>query len=274
MWNKIISKQSVAGVGLLLGMGVLVLSGCGKKTTEPDSPKDNAEGAPAAVAPAPTEMSEPAETPTPQPEEALDVPALLDKIANAKDMLQWYGIRTAYLASGSKNQEVDAALAARETALLSDTPVLPISEDLDLIAIDWKLDGSASSEGKEETFDVTWLFRPNEKIVQEADRDMRLVLRGWFDKAHQHYFKPDEKYFQLTYTLVQPVSEWDAGSYQLVTQKTYRKLPNLPYRMHTFFTKVRKTEEGDWAPDGRYGEIADAGWKADLGGGAAEPAQQ
>jgi len=247
-------------LGIVVGAAVLTLPGCNRPEATP-SPADDRE----LVTGADSVSAKPARAPEPAPTATLDAPALLARLAAADTMLAWYDVQAAYQAQGGGIPEVDAALAAREAELLAKTPALLISEELDLIAVNWKLDGIESAEGKEEAFLVTWLFRPKKDIVQEAGHDVRLVLRGWFDKAHQQYFAADEKYFQLTYTLKPPVADWEAGSYQLVKQKTYRKVPNIPYRLHTFFTKVRKTEEGDWVPQGRYGQIADSGWKADLG---------
>lgn len=259
------------GMGILLGILVLGMQGCSKPVAEAPSGEKKAPAAseaPSEATAPPIQAQEPAKSP------ALDVPSLVARINGADDMIEWHAQRAAYLAQAGRDSEVDAALAARETALLAQSPALPISEKLELVALDWKLDGGASSEGTDENFEIAWLFKVKNKIELEEDHDMLLQIRGWFDKSHQHYFDPDANYFQLTYKLSPPVSEWEADSYQLVTRKTYRKVPNVPYRLHTFFENVRKTEEGSWASDGTYGQIANSGWHADLGVESAPTAQQ
>lgn len=272
MDNSMYTRAFVRGsIGFFLGVVVLGLQGCSKPVAEAPSGEKKAPAAseaPSEATAPPIQAQEPAKSP------ALDVPSLVARINGAEDMIDWHAQRAAYLAQADRDSEVDAALATREAALLAQSPALPISEELELVALDWALDGESSAEGKDENFRATWLFKVKKKIELEEGVDVRLILRGWFDKAHQHYFGPDDKYFQLTYKLVPPISDWEAGSYHLVALKTYRKVPNLPYRLHTFLEKVRQTEDGGLTPGGRHGEIADSGWRADLGAAAAPPAQQ
>lgn len=248
-------------LGALLVM--FVVSSCGKSTgggtpTPPDS-------APTPVAEL-TPSAEPSTAAAPSAP-ALDVPALLGKIGDAQDIIGWYRARESYVATGETNPEVEAALSAREAELLAANPAMPITESLDLLELQWKLDGESSAEGREDTFVVTWLFRVNKPVPVAEGHDVKLVLRGWFDKAHQQYFKENEKYVDLTYALDPPLSEWKAGSYHLISNKTYRKLPNLPYRLHTYFSELKQGDDGNWVFAGRLGEAADAGWHADLGAG-------
>ena len=231
----------------------IVLSGCGAKTGEP------APAAPAIESPAPA-----AEKPT-----APDFTATLAKVAASEDMIAWYTVRQEYMSGAERSPEVDSALSAKEAELLAKVPVRPINDALDLVAFNWKLDGTASAEGQKETFAVTWMFKKKQAIQFPAGEDVQLILRGWPDKAHQHYLEgvgqADNKYFELSYGLKPKLAEWKEGEYQIVEQKTYKKLPNVPFRIHTFFSQLKKNDEGKWVYVGPYGQRPDLGWFADLG---------
>ena len=107
-------------------------------------------------------------------------------------------------------------------------------------------------------------------VVVEENNDIWLVLRGWFDKSHRHYFEANQDYlqrgyFELTYSLDPPLAAWEPGSYQRVVRRSYKKLPNVPYRFQNYFNGVRKDERGNWVSTGRWGEFSEIGWRADLG---------
>lgn len=256
MWNNINNFLGNCFLVATLALGLVLVPGCGDATKPApatqagDTVKETAEAKPADSG-----------APAAAPEQSLDVPALLAGISGAKDMFAWYAARETYKAGETANAGIDAALKARESELLAEVPAVPISADLDLVGLDWKLDGTESAEGQKDSFFVTWLFRVNKDIVLEGDHDLKLVLRGWFDKAHQHYFDKDQQHFQLTYSLTPPVTEWKAGTYQRVSRKTYKQVPNVPYRLHTIFSET--TAAGDYVS--RYGEFADSGWFADIG---------
>lgn len=252
-----ISKHFFSFRSLFLCPGALicaavVLAGCGAKTGEP--------------APATPEV----ETSAPVAEKpAADFSATLAKVAVSEDMFSWYAVRQEYLAGTERSPEVDNALTAKETELLAKVPARPINDALDLVAFNWKLDGTASAEGQKETFAIKWLFKKKQAIQFPAGEDVQLILRGWPDKAHQHYLEgvgqADNKYFEVSYGLKPKLAEWKEGDYQLVEQKTYTKLPNVPYRVHTFFSQLKKNDEGKWVYVGPFGQRPDLGWFADLG---------
>ncbi len=231
----------------------ILLSACGAKSG------GSAPAAPPVEAPAQV-----AEQPA-----APDFSATLAKIAAAEDMLAWYAVRQEYNGGSERSPEVDAALSAKESELLAKAPARAINDALDLVAFNWKLDGTTSAEGQKETFAVTWLFKKKQAIQFSEGEDVQLILRGWPDKAHQHYLEgvgqADNKYFELSYGLKPKLAQWKEGDYQIVEQKTYKKLPNVPYRVHTFFSQLKKNDEGKWVYVGPYGQRPDLGWFADLG---------
>lgn len=245
-------RSLVLRPGLIVTVGI-ILSACGAKTGDPMS------AAPVMEAQAP--VAEKAAAP--------DFSAVLTKVAASEDMFAWYAARQAYLSGTERNPEVDSTLAAKETELLAKSPARPINDALELVAFNWKLDGKDSAEGQKETFAVTWLFKKKQAIQFPEGEDVQLILRGWPDKAHQHYLEgvgqADNKYFEVSYGLKPKLTEWKEGDYQLVEQKTYTKLPNVPYRMHTFFSQLKKNDEGKWVYVGPFGKRPDLGWFADLG---------
>lgn len=253
-----ISKHLFSFRSLILCSGALmcagvVLVGCGAKSGEP------VPSAPAVETPAPV-----AEKPS-----APDFSVTLAKVAASEDMFAWYTAREEYLSGKERSAEVETALSAKEAELLAKSPARPLNDALDLVAFNWKLDGTASAEGQKETFAVTWLFKKKQAIQFPAGEDVQLILRGWPDKAHQHYLEgvgqADNKYFELSYGLKPKLAQWKDGDYQIVEQKTYKKLPNVPYRVHTFFSQLKKNDEGKWVYVGPYGQRPDLGWFADLG---------
>ena len=254
-----IEKHPSMCSGLLLGALLACtgsLAGCAPKTSSAPAPE-----VPAAV----EKPVAPAVAETPP---APDLSATLQKAAACEDLFSWYGVREQYLAGAARGAEVDAALSAKEAELLAKTPAKAFNDSLEVVAFDWKLAGSGSSEGKKENFNARWLFRKKGPIALPAGDDVQLILRGWPDKAHQHYLEgvgqADNKYVELTFWLKPPLSEIEAGAYFLVERKTYRPLPNVPYRMHTFFSQMKKKEDGSWGYVGRFGELADFGWFAGL----------
>jgi hypothetical protein len=260
MWNKIGRMSPIGPLFLVLGLVFIVLQGCDGSSKPSPAP---------AVDKAPVAEKTSAEA-KPAPAEPMDVAVILNDIATTKNLLAWYQTRSTYLDRGTANAEIDAAFAAKEAELLKKAPAKPVSDALELVDFDWKLAGAESAEGQKETFLATWLLRVNKAISLKPDHDVKLVLRGWFDKAHQQYFDEGARYFELTYTIKPPVADWQAGSYQMVAFETYKKVPNIPYRLRTIFAEVVKNEEGKWVSFGRYGAV-DSGWHADMGE-AAEPA--
>ena len=238
--------------GLALTAAIL-FSACGAKSGDP------ATNTPAVETPAPI-----AEKPA-----APDFSATLAKVTTSEDMFAWYAARQEYLSGAERSPEVDSALSAKEAELLAKVPARPINDALDLVAFNWKLDGTVSAEGQKETFAVTWLFKKKQAIQLPEGEDVRLIIRGWPDKAHQHYLEgvgqADNKYFELSYGLKPNLAQWKDGEYQIVEQKTYKKLPNVPYRVHTFFSQLKKNDEGKWVYVGPFGQRPDLGWFADLG---------
>ncbi len=255
MWNKIGAMGRIGALCLALGTGFVVLQGCDESSKPSPAP---------AVEKTPTAQETSAES-KPVSAEPMDVAVILSTISGAKDLLAWYKIRSAYQSHDTPNPEVDAAFAAKEAELLELAPVKPVNEALDLVDFDWKLVGAESEEGQKETFRATWLFRVNKDISLEPGHEVKLVLRGWFDKAHQQYFDEGARYFELTYAIKPPVSDWKADTYQLVTHKTYKKVPNVPYRMRVLFPELKVTDEGKTVSAGRFGENIDCGWHADVG---------
>lgn len=253
---RLISRKIGTGSGALLLAGLL-LAGCGAKSGESTPTPRDAVEVPAPTAPA-------VATPSPT-----DFTALLQQVASASDLFSWYSARESYLSAAARSPEVDAALAAKETELLAKSPARAFNDALELLAFDWKLDGDNSAEGKKENFTGRWLFHKKGPVTLAADEEVQLILRGWPDKAHQNYLEgvgqADNKYFELSFSLKPRLADVENGAYFLVERKTYKQLPNVPYRMHTFFSQMKKKEDGSWGYVGRFGESADLGWVADAG---------
>ena len=243
--------------GVFLGWGTLLsaslaLTGCGSKTGES-----------APTAPAVVESPVPAATPAP------DSTASVQQVASAGDFFAWFSAREAYMAGKARNPAVDTALGAKEKELLATTPARAFNDALELLSFDWKLDGNGSVEGKKENFTARWLFHKKGPVTLALDEEVQLILRGWPDNAHQNYLEglgqADNKYFELSFSLKPRLADVENGTYFLVERKTYKQLPNVPYRMHTFFSQLKKKDDGSLAYVGRFGESADLGWIADTG---------
>lgn len=255
-----IEKHPSMCSGLLLGALLACtgsLAGCGAKTSSAPAPE-----VPAAV-------EKPVASAVAEAPPAPDLSATLQKVAACEDLFSWYGVREEYLAGAARGAEVDAALSAKEAELLAKTPAKAFNDSLEVVAFDWKLDGEGSAEGKKEDFVIRWLFHKKGQVDLPVDEEVQLILRGGPDKAHLHYLEglgqADKNYFELSFWLKPRLSEVEAGAYFLVERKTYRPLPNVPYRMHTFFSQMKKKEDGSWGYLGRFGEPADLGWLADVG---------
>ena len=239
MPNRVSQKRSIGVVGICAASCIVVLQGCNKSESTPP-PTANTETS----APISTPKAMEAKAPEAPVAPALDVSAVLKDIADSKTLLDWYQTRLAYEATASKNAEIDAALEAREKELSGN---------------------DISEEGRLGKFRVAWLFRVKDSITVEGGQDIKLVLRGWIDKAHQEYFEDDKRFVEFTYDLVPPLTSGEPGSYYLVDRTTYTEIPNVPYRLHTFFSISKKSDDGKWAYVGPYGKPVDSGWYADAG---------
>lgn len=251
-----VKKHQFVCAGIVLAAIVTatgVLSGCGAKES----------GTPA------TETSPKSEAQAPAAPAALDLPTVLQKVSGSADLFSWYAARDAYLAGTARGAEVDAALSAKEAELRAKTPGWPVNDALEILAFNWKLDGGASAEGKLANFTATWLFHAKQDIQLPADVVVKLVLRGWPDKAHRHYLteagRKEDRYFETTYDFTPPLGEWKAGNYYLVERRVKASIPNVPYRIHTIYSQVKKKEDGTSAGAGPYAELTDLGWFADSG---------
>jgi predicted small lipoprotein YifL len=232
----------------------IALAGCGAKGADAPTP----------------ETPPKVETPAPAAPAALDVSAVLQKVSGSEDLFSWHTAREAYLAGTARDAEVDTALSAKEAELRTKTPGWPVNDALEILAFDWKFDGGESSEGKPANFTAKWLFHAKQDIQLPADVAVKLVLRGWPDKAHRHYLteagRKEDRYFETTYDFTPPLGEWKAGNYYLVERRVKASLPNVPYRIHTVYSQVKKKEDGtSGGYAGPYAALTDLGWFADLG---------
>lgn len=248
-------RSGFALIGLALA-GTVLVNGCTKAPQSETPAKDGATSAPAAAAPAPAAP-------------AVDSAALLKKVEGCADMLAWQTVQSEYLAGTGRDAAVDTALAAKEQELLAKTPGWSVNDALQIVAFKWDLDGEASAEGKAENFTATWLFKAKQDVQLAPGIDVKLVLRGWPDASHRHYLKEagrkEDRYFEVTYDFTPPLGEWKAGNYYRIERKIKSKLPNVPYRIHTVYSQVKKNEDGTTGFAGPYAELTDLGWFADLG---------
>lgn len=252
-------------LALLISFGSFSLAGC------KGSPADNASGNETAAAPAGEEAASAAPAATEVPEEPAAAPSAITtaRIEASENMVDWYQLHAEYAATGTRDEALDSAFAAKETALLAKKPAMPVNDKLELVAFDWVLDGSDSAEGKNENFTAHWLFRKTQETALGPDRRVVLVLRGWVDKAHQDYLKsdknPEGRYFEKTYSLDPGIDAWETGKYHLISKEIRPAIPNLPYRMQSIFPQMKKKDDDSWEGDGRFAELLDMGWYADLG---------
>lgn len=258
------NMQCMAAAMLLVVLG---LQGCDKPEPVPAPSATNAD-APVTPEPAPAQKDAGVETPEAAPGEemaAIDAPALVQEIEGAEDFFAWATARDTYQALGKALPEVEEALSTRETALLRDHPPIPVNEHLEIVEFDWAIDGESAGTAERETFRASWVFKVNEPIVLPDRHDVRLVLRCSFDASHQQYFEEEKRDTELTFAINPPITTWEAGSYQSIEFTTYRKLPNIPYRIQTIFSLVKKDENDNWVYVERYGTAASHGWQASLG---------
>ena len=265
MWNAM-----VALLGMILGVGIL-FAGCDKPPETPQDEKTPATKVETEV-PAKTETKEPSVMGTPSAE--ADVPVLSQgltviDIASAEDWFAWYELRDEYRKSATSSKQTEQAFENREKELRKATPTKAFNELLELVAFDWRMQSEDPGEGNNATFLASWLFHKKGDINLEPDHQVSLILRGRPDKSHRNYLPREQdrsnSYFELTYALKPSIDVWEKGEYHLFTKRTYRQLPNIPYKMRTFFSEVRKKEDGSWGYVRPYGDRLDMGWYVDLG---------
>lgn len=268
--TSIINVTRLGAVAPFVAILVTILSfaGCSKPADPSSVPAatGSSEALPEATNPSVAEAGEPIASEANMSTEAT---ALLGDIEAAADIFEWYDVYTRARALEPRVAELDAALEKKRVTLMRGAPAIPISDAIELAGFKWKLQGAESSEGKFETFSASWLFHKKSEITFEKNEDVKLILRGWLDESHMHYFAPDKggdpRYFEYNWSLRPSINQWETGEYHLVTRETYKQVPNVPYRIHTFFTSVKQDEAGDWKSQGAYGERLDLGWHADLG---------
>ena len=236
--------------------GTMLVTGCGK-STQPETPANGDNAQPPAAAP---EIAAP----------AVDSAVLLKRVEGCGDLFAWHAVRSEYLADTGRDAAVDTALAVKEQELLAKTPGWSVNDALQIVAFSWDLDGEAPPESEAENFTATWLFKAKQDIQLAPGIDVKFVLRGWPDPSHRHFLKEagrkEDRYFEFTYDFTPPLDEWKAGSYYRIECKIKSKLPNVPYRIHTVYSQVKKNEDGTSGGfAGPYAELTDLGWFADLG---------
>lgn len=236
--------------------GTLLVAGCTKAPQSETPAQGDQTATPAVTTPVAAEP-------------AVDSSALLKQIEGCADMLAWHAVQSEYLAGTGRDAAVDTALAAKEQELLAKTPGWSVNDALQIVAFNWDLDGEVSSEGKAENFTATWLFKAKQDVQLAPGIEVKQVLRGWPDASHRHYLKEagrkEERYFEFTYDFTPALGEWKAGNYYRIERKIKSKLPNVPYRIHTVYSQVKKNEDGTTSFAGPYAELTDLGWFADLG---------
>lgn len=234
----------------------LLVTGCGK-ASQSETPATGGNTPPPAAAP---------ETAAP----AVDSAALLKRVEGCPDIFAWHTVQSEYLSGTGRDAAVDAALAAKEQELLAKTPGWSVNDALQIVGFKWDLAGEAPPESIAENFSATWLFKAKQNVQLQPGVDVKLVLRGWPDVSHRHYLKEagrkEDRYFETTYDFNPPLGEWKAGNYYLVERKVKGSLPNVPYRIHTIYSQVKKNEDGTSGGfAGPYAPLTELGWFADLG---------
>lgn len=251
---------------VLLGMAIGALNVAAQDADDANEGAETAEvAAEAAAEPAVLEPQDQAESATaPIAEDDKDIMALIDA---CHTLIEWYNVREGV---EEISPAVQAALDAKEKALLEKSPPVPINGSLDLADFAWELSSTEGENAEEGKFTVSWLFHKKGEIKFEPGHTTQIVLRGTPDKAHVRLFTDpshaEKGYFQFTWDLDAPMDTWATDEYYLLRRDTNKIVPNVPYRMRTSFSEIQPTEEGAWGYVGPYGERINLdGWYASLG---------
>lgn len=62
-----------------------------------------------------------------------------------------------------------------------------------------------------------------------------------------------------------PSTRKKKGGITWCLKKTYRPVPNVPYRMFTSFSEQEKQEDETWQYVGQFGDRVESEWHVDLG---------
>lgn len=261
---------TLALLGVILGVGTL-FAGCGKPDETGKKPATQiGTKVPVNAAPEQKSPDKPASDPRAQTPESGERPeSPVDRIVKVDNFFRWFEIRTKYRETGEQNVDVEAALSKKEQELLEKQPAQKISDSLEFVAFDWKVKSVNPDDAKSVTFQASWLFHTKGSIILEPDHVVSLILRGRPDKSHLNYLprERDRKngYFEFSYDLNPSIDTWEKGEYHLVSYRAYRPLPNIPYRIQTFFSERKKKEDGTTEGLGGYGDRIVPGWYVDLG---------
>lgn len=197
--------------------------------------------------------------------------AMIDEIAAVDDFFKWFELRAKYRDSREPSADVEAALATKEVELREKEPAKPISDALELVAFDWKMQGEDPGSGKSTTFNISWLFYKKGPIHFEPNHETLLILRGTPDKSHARYLadeqnlKRDNFQFEWIHRPPNDLDGWEEGEYILQVKKGRYPVPNVPHRMDTWFRGRRNNDDGSRIDLHRYGQLLDLGWHVDLG---------
>lgn len=248
-------------LGGILGVGAL-LAGCGGSgETEKQTAGEAETTAPAkAVKKANAHESD-----------AEHVGLSVEGIALTDNFFDWLELRTKYREAGQRNVDIETALATKENELREKEPPKPITDALQLVAFDWKMQGEDPGPGKSTIFNISWLFYKKGAIHFEPNHETILLIHGRPDKSHARYLAveghPYSDFFHFQWVLKPPndLDAWEEGEYTLLTRRASKPVPNVPHRMETWLRGRRNNEDGSRTDLYRYGKLQDLGWYVDLG---------
>lgn len=238
-------------LGIILGVGIL-FAGCDKAPQDERKPATKGETKTKATEASPPESND-------QPSETL-----VEEIAATDNFFKWFEIRTKYRESGERNEETEAALAAKEHELHNEGVLGTMDGSLELVAFDWQIQDENTGEGEKAKFLAKWLFYTKKQVNLDANQAAKLILRFHVDKSHEAYFSESSHphWFNASIMPTPAVTEWEAGTYHLVERPVTAVL--VPYRQETFFSVLTTEEQYVLRLGGKTEGVIDLGWRNGL----------
>jgi hypothetical protein len=203
------------------------------------------------------------------PETTAKEAAFVSEVKACESLIEWHQLKMIAAEQNLQSTDIVTAISETKVKLLSLAEIHSVTDSLDLVAFDWNLAETAGPI-THATFIASWLFYKKGSVEFSPDRRVLLVLRGFATTMHKEYFENEvhrEKgSFTFCWLLKPTIDEWEIGNYYLVTKRTYRPVPNIPYRLVTSFSKSKRNkDDNDWRFAGVFGEPLVLGWHVDQG---------
>lgn len=187
------------------------------------------------------------------------------KIAAASDFFAWNSLRERYLATGTPNPKVDAAIAAREQELREQLPPKAASEYFEILGWRWRMQaGSATpAEGKDGNMIAEFLVLKLAPLQVKPDQEVQMSMRLKVDKSHEHYFD-EKRHGSVDFPVPAETSNeaWPVGEIRLLKRPAV--VPVLPYNLFVSFNVMTKDGQRFVERLGGGQGLADLGWLTGL----------